>query len=186
MKFPATIDLLLKRRSAPAHLLDSPGPTPDELETILRCATRVPDHKMLQPWRIQIVDRTNQDKLFAKLPELHTGDPEQLAKTLRKQPRAAPLLLIVSSRSASTNAPRSEQLLSGGALCQNVLVAAHALGYRGQWTTDWMAYSDNVKALLGIPTDEEILGFIYLGSIAEPPPERPRPDLPQIVSRLEL
>lgn len=186
MKSPSTIDLLRNRRSAPAHHLKSPGPSAEELETLLRCATRVPDHKMLCPWRIQIVDRKNQDRLFAKLPELHDGEPDQLEKSLRKAPRESPLMLIVSSRAASSKAPRSEQLLSGGALCQNILIAACALGYRGQWTTGWMAYSDQVKALLGVPADEEILGFLHIGTSPEAPPERARPELSEIVSRLEL
>ena len=50
-----TIDLLLARRSLVASKLIDPGPSVEELETILRCATRVPDHGKLNPWRIQVV-----------------------------------------------------------------------------------------------------------------------------------
>ena len=44
-----TIDLLLTRRSVVAAKQCEPGPTAEELNTILRCATRVPDHKKLAP-----------------------------------------------------------------------------------------------------------------------------------------
>ena len=46
-----TLELLLKRRSAKAAMLSEPGPTPAQLETMLTAATRVPDHKKLEPWR---------------------------------------------------------------------------------------------------------------------------------------
>lgn len=186
MKLPDTIELLLKRRSLVAKFLEAPGPSTEELDQILRCATRVPDHKGINPWRIQIVDRSTQDIFHAKLPNLHTGDPAHLEKTNAKEPRNAPLLLIVSSNTVSNKAPRSEQLLSGAAVCQNILIAAHALGYHSQWITEWMAYNNAVKSYLGISKNEEIIGFLYIGTAPKVPNERPRPSLDNIVSRLEL
>jgi len=183
---PDTIDLLMRRRSLLAQKLVEPGPSPEELEKILLCATRVPDHKGLCPWRIQIVDRASQDKLHAKLPELHEGDPASLEKTLSKEPKEAPLLIIVSSYTPSKKAPRCEQILSGAAVCQNILIASSALGYRSQWLTEWFAYSEKVKAYLGIPIIEDIVGFIYMGTESEPPKERPRPSLSDIVTTLQL
>jgi nitroreductase len=183
---PDTIELLLNRRSLLAANLVPPGPSPSELETILRCGMRVPDHKGLNPWRIHVVDRANQDKLHAKLPELHEGDSASLEKTNIKEAKTAPLLLIVSSKVESDKAPRSEQILSGAAVCQNIILASAALGYRSQWLTEWFAYNSKVKALIGIPENEEIIGFLYIGSEQEPPRERPRPELSEIVTRLEL
>jgi nitroreductase len=183
---PETIDLLLTRRSLLAAKLIEPGPTQGELETILRCGTRVPDHKGINPWRIQVADRATQDTFHARLPTLHSGDSASLEKTLSKEAKTAPLLLIVSSQATSNRAPRSEQLLSGAAVCQNIIIAAAAFGYRSQWLTEWFAYNDEVKNLLGISTSEEIIGFLYIGSESEIPKERPRPDLSKIVSKLEL
>ena len=81
---------------------------------------------------------------------------------------------------------RCEQLLSGAAVCQNILIAASALGYRSQWLTEWFSYSHSVKEYLGIATIEDILGFIYIGSETETPKERPRPNVSDIVTRLHL
>ena len=183
---PETIELLLTRRSLLAAKLIAPGPTEDELETILQCATRVPDHKGINPWRIQIADRATQDTLHAKLPELHEGDPASLEKTNAKEAKTAPLLLIVSSQTTSDRAPRNEQVLSGAVVCQNIIIASAAFGYRSQWLTEWFAYNDKVKAYLGIPSSEEIIGFIYIGTESEAPKERPRPELGDIASKLEL
>ena len=183
---PDTIELLLNRRSQLAAKLVPPGPTEAELETMLRCGTRVPDHKGLAPWRIHVLDRANQDKLHAMLPELHDSDPASLAKTLSKEAKSAPLLLIVSSKVESDKAPRIEQVLSCAAVCQNLIIAAAALGYRSQWLTEWFAYNSKVKALIGVPDTDDLVGFIYIGSEQAPPKERPRPDLENIVTRVAL
>jgi len=51
-----TIELLLKRRSAKPAMLADPGPTSEQLTTILTAATRVPDHKKLEPWRFIVFE----------------------------------------------------------------------------------------------------------------------------------
>ena len=63
-----TLELLLKRRSAKAALLAAPGPTPAELDTILTCAARVPDHKKLVPWRFIVFEGEPRAKFGELLP----------------------------------------------------------------------------------------------------------------------
>ena len=75
-----------------------------------------------------------------------------------------------------------EQQLSGGALCQNILVAAHASGFVAQWLTEWPAFHPEVRKALGHAPETEIIGFIYIGTPTTPPNERPRPTLEQVVS----
>ena len=103
---PQTIELLLKRRSAPAADLNAPGPDAAQLETILRCATCVPDHKKLAPWRIQVLEREAIDRLQSFWLENYGGEPGKREKFERKLARHAPLLLVVSSRIVSDAAPR--------------------------------------------------------------------------------
>lgn len=187
MHSSATIDLLLHRRSCVASALRSPGPSELELETLLRCATRVPDHKALTPWRIQILDNANLQRFNEKLQELYTG-PQDAAyqKFQLKRPETAPVCFIVSSHIRSDKAPRSEQLSSAAAVCQNTLVAATALGYGCQWITEWPAYHQGVKEFLGISPSDEILGFIFIGTQLARPPERVRPDIWDVAQKLKI
>ena len=46
--------------------------------------------------------------------------------------------------------------------------------------TEWFAYNDNVKALIGISENEEIIGFLT-SVVNEPSESGPRPDLNEIV-----
>ena len=78
--------------------------------------------------------------------------------------------------------PRTEQILSCGALCQNLLNGAHALGYVAQWLTEWPAYHAEVKKALGHDADTEIVGFVFIGSASEAPEERQRVGAETVVS----
>ena len=94
----------------------------------------------------------------------------------------APLLVMVSSRiNRASSVPRIEQILSGAAVCQNLIIAATALGYASCWLTSWAAHDADVKQALNVTPDDEILGFILLGSPAASASERPRPPLDDVV-----
>ncbi len=182
------IDLLLKRRSVSVRLITEPGPSEEQLDLILRAATRVPDHGKLAPWRIQILRKDGQRRLGDFLAALFAREmPEANEKQIefeRQRPQRAPLLLVVTSKPRpSPKVPELEQLLSGGAVCQNILVAAQALGVAANWITEWPAFRPEVVEHLGHdPATDRILGFFYLGTASERPDERPRPALEDVVS----
>jgi len=181
-----SIDLLLKRRSLVVAKLTDPGPTQEEIDLILRCATRVPDHGKLTPWRIQVVQgevRRDLGKIWGDIFSKKHPDatPEQI-KLEYLRPCRAPLLLIVSTQIESERIPEWEQILSGAALCQNTLIATTALGYHAQWLSEWPNYDGDVKTALGILPSDRILGFIYIGTASEPPVERVRPTLEKVVT----
>jgi nitroreductase len=93
----------------------------------------------------------------------------------------APLVIAVISRVVSNPAaPEWEQVLSAGAACQNLLIAATALGYGAQWITEWYGYSQGVRAALKLSDNERVAGFVYIGTAKEKPEERERPSLADI------
>ena len=77
--------------------------------------------------------------------------------------------------------PRIEQILSGGAVCQNLIIASSALGYAACWLSSWAAHDADVKAALNVAAGDEILGFILLGTPSAEAAERPRPPLADVV-----
>jgi nitroreductase len=177
--------MLLDRRSCAVAMMDGPGPDEADLRLILRAGVRVPDHGKLAPWRIQVLNQEAQTKLGAILADVFAakhpdlGDDELAAE--RERPTRAPILLVVTSRiRAGHEIPEIEQMLSGGAVCQNILNAAHALGYAGQWLSEWPAFDPDIKRALGHDASDEILGFIYLGSVSTPPAERRRVGLQDV------
>ena len=64
----------------------------------------------------------------------------------------------------------------------NILHAAHALGFAGQWLTDWPAYDEEAGRLLGLRSGERFAGFIHVGTPKVPPQQRWRPTVADLVT----
>lgn len=184
-----TIEFLLTRRSVVAKNMTEPGPSDEELNTILRAGLRVPDHGRCFPWRIQVLKKEGQRALGDIAAETFAQDhpdatPEEI-EFERARLQRAPVLLVVTrylNHEKAAKVPLIEQELSGGALCQNILNGSHAIGYVAQWLTEWPAYSPAIREALGHTAETEIIGLMYIGSATEAPNERSRADIDDVVT----
>lgn len=183
---PSTMDLLLSRRSGSAKLMAGPGPDQAQLDQILAAAARVPDHGKLFPWRFIVIEGEAQDRFGAVLADAlpaDKADERNREIELTRFKRAPIVVAVVSRITPDHKIPVWEQQLSSGAVCMNMLLAAHTLGFVANWLTEWCAYDQKVTAALGLKADERIAGFVYIGTSKIKLEERPRPDMTQIVSR---
>ena len=185
---PQTLDLLLSRRSGSAKTMTGPGPNPEDLRTILAAGARVPDHGKLAPWRFIVFEGEGRERMGAVLVKaLAAGEPNASPARIEQERtrflRAPVIVAVVSSAREQIPIPVWEQELSAGAVCQTMLIAAHAMGFVGQWVTEWCAYDPFVKDAIGLKAGERIAGYLYFGHPAEPLEERPRPNLEALVTR---
>ena len=180
-----TVDLLLTRRSVKPFTMTAPGPAAAELEIILRAGARVPDHGKLAPWRF-ILFKGDARAAFGEVLKKRFAEVDPAANEDRLKIEAgrllqAPVVVAVISRIVpSKKAPEWEQVLSAGASCQNMLIAATALGFACSWLTEWCAYDAEIARALGLKENERVAGFIYFGSPTLPKDERERPALADI------
>jgi len=178
------IDALTTRRS-PAQFAE-PAPDDESLAEILRAAMRAPDHGKLKPWRF-IVLRGDARKRFGDVmaEAMKRREPDVPANMLereREKPLRAPLIVVLAvAVQEGHKIPVVEQLLSAGAAAQNIMVAAHALGYGAAWKTGAPAYDNFVKETLGLAPSDAIAGFLYLGTPAMKPAALPQPELSSFV-----
>ena len=161
------LDFLLSRNSSPR--LTEPAPDAASLEMIFRVAMRAPDHAWLHPWRFLTVRGERREALgqvFEQCLMLRNPQADDSARTkARNAPLRAPLLVVVVVRlSEHPKVPPVEQRLSAGCAAHGILLAAEASGYAGIWRTGDAAFDRNVMDALGLKQDEEIAGFLYLGS----------------------
>ncbi|MFA5901351.1 MAG: nitroreductase [Hyphomicrobium sp.] len=183
------IDFLARRRSVKPDRLTAPGPSAAELETMLTIASRVPDHKKLAPWRFIVLEGEGRAQLGEIIAQACiAAEPEPPShirlETERNRLMRAPMVIAVISRiTAHRSAPEWEQILSAGAACLNLCLAANALGYGTSWLTEWVAYNKDVGAALGLAENERVAGLIYIGTASERSEERERPALADIVTR---
>lgn len=176
-----SLDLLRRRRSTSSRLLGEPGPTEAQWQALLEAAVHVPDHSRLTPWRFLRIRgdaRLALGELLAQRSrERDPGAAEAVIEKDRRRFSQAPAVLAVIARlSPGHKVPEIEQILSGGAACFSLLLAAEALGLGAQWLTGWAAYDPVIARHLGLAEHERILGFIHVGTATEPAPERVRPD----------
>jgi nitroreductase len=182
---PKAIDLLLSRRSGSAKAMGKPGPDKKQLAEILQAGARAPDHGKLFPWRFIIFEGDGRKRAGDILASAAAADGErdkQVEEERDRFTRAPVVIGVISAARELHKTPLWEQELSAGAVCQNILVAATALGFVGNWLTEWYAYHPAVKHGLGLKAGERVAGFIYLGTARDELEERPRPDMEKIVS----
>jgi nitroreductase len=179
---PPTLDFLARRRSASALALREPAPGDEDLATLLRLATRVPDHGKLSPWRFLVLKGEAKQRFIAGLEAIAASRPDS-AKLQAKlgKIKAPPLTVAVISRFQPGEIPEWEQRLSAGAVCANLIIAAQAMGYGANWITDWYAYDADALRLLGLAEGERVAGYVHLGTSADVPLERVRPELAAVV-----
>ena len=184
---PQTLDLLLSRRSGSAKTMTGPGPNAEELRTILAAGARVPDHGKLAPWRFIVFEGDARARMGELLVEsLLLTEPDASSERIaleRGRFLRAPVVVGVVSIVREGKIPEWEQVLSAGAACQTMLIAAHALGYVGNWITEWCAFDPHVNDRLGLVAGERVAGFLYFGTPAVPLEERVRPDLDTLITQ---
>ena len=123
-----TITLLRARRSAPPAAMSGPDPTPQEIEILLAPAARMPDHGKLAPWRFILFEGAGRERageIFAEIyAKANPGGDNRRVEAERNRFCLAPLVVGVISRAAP-----QQKILSAGAVCMNLMVAANALGF---------------------------------------------------------
>lgn len=184
---PDMLARLEARRSAPLRGLVEPGPTPEELDRLLRLAARVPDHGRLVPWRFIVLAGDARRALGERLDALYArqnpGLPAAKADMWTLYLSRAPLTVVLVSRpDGGAKVPEWNQVLSAGAAGMALTVAASAMGFATQWLLKWPGRDAEVAALLGVTAPERIAGFIHVGRPAQASEDRPRPALDEVVS----
>ncbi len=161
------LELLLGRESA--LKLASPGPSEDDLDVMFQSALRAPDHGRLRPWRFVVVPEEKRERFGELMADcLRREDATASADMLqRERDKAlrAPVIVVVAAHINRGHKIRDvEQLVSAAAAAENIMLAANARGFGAMWKTGAPAYDATVKQALGLDTNDDIVGFIYVGT----------------------
>ena len=178
------------RRTIPANMMTEPGPDHDTIQKMLALATRVPDHGKLAPWRFIVISGAARQRIGVRLAELALqNNPDMLAERREQEEtrltRAPVIIAVVSTASEHPKIPEWEQILSAGAICLNLFMAANAFGYAANWLTEWISMDEKALDVIGVEPGERVAGMIYIGTPSIPPSERPRPDVEALTTWLE-
>lgn len=178
------------RRTIPANAMTGPGPDRDTIQKMLTLATRVPDHGKLAPWRFIVFRNHGRDRAGARLAETALRKEPDMPAERREQEetritRAPVVIAVVSTAGDHPKIPEWEQVLSAGAVCLNLFMAANAYGFAANWLTEWISYDTEALEILGVEPGERIAGMLHIGTPGLPPSERPRPDVDSLTTWVE-
>jgi nitroreductase len=185
------IKFLQIRRSITAKNMIDNNINEDDLEAILDCGIRVPDHGALNPWKLIVIKNNARfrigNDILAKEFKINnpTATEEEIDYERKRFCRANVIIAVLFKPVSHPKIPLWEMELSSGAVCTTLLIAAQSLGYAAQWLTEWYAYS---KAMIielgGNPDTDKVAGFIYIGNKEKDPIERRRPKKESVIDFL--
>jgi len=144
-------------------------PLPREtIERLLDAAVQAPNHYKVKPWRFIVLTGEARNKLgdvmSASQKDRKPDLPQEAFNKTRGLPLRAPVLIAVGAdKPSEEKVIEIENVSAVSAACQNILLAAEALGLGAQWRTGEWARDPKVKEFLGFSTDQHIVGFIYVG-----------------------
>jgi len=179
----ALLDGLMSRRSVSPKRLVVPGPCEVEVRQIVAAALTAPDHCALRPWRFIQISGAARECLgdtFATIKARRdpSSSPDDLERE-RARALTAPVLITIVAR-LTIGHPRvrvCEQHMSVGAAIQNMLLCAHALGYGAKMVSGLKVLDPHLANVLGVGSNEQLAGFICLGTQAQPQRKPARPDV---------
>lgn len=169
-----------------------PDPVPREVITkILEMATWAPSGLNWQQWRFLVVTGAKKDEVARSygrivefgMPPAGQRSPQQegylqWAKTLG----GAPVVIVALSPAHGQPGTRKMNLESVAASFSHLLLAATNEGLGTCWMTGPLNNEAELRKVLAIPDDKEIVAITPLGYPAESPVAAPRKNLDEVVT----
>ena len=146
-----------------------PDPVPQELiKKLLDAAVQAPNHYKVRPWRFVVITGSGRNRLGSLMADiLRQKFPDIKSEALDKErakPLRSPVIIAVGvDKPAEPKVLEMENICATAAACQNMLLAAHALGLGVHWRTGDAARDPQVKKFLGFLEDQYLIAFLYIG-----------------------
>ncbi len=142
--------------------------TREEVLEILRAGSWAPSGLNNQPWRFVVI---RDDEVRSRL--------AQLTKYRHILEGAQVAIAVFCDRTAMYNDVKDHQSI--GACLQNMLLAAHALGLGAVWLGEILKSSEEVRALLDLPVQMELMAVVALGHPADRNQSSSRKDIKELL-----
>ena len=160
------IDIIKSRRSVRKFTLESVAD--GTIEKILEAGRWAPSGLNNQPWRFGVVTDGVIKKKISKL--THYGNIVRAAQ-----------VLIAVFLDTDKSYHREKDIQGIGACLQNMLLETHSLGLGAVWLGEIIKSNDEIKGLLGLGKELELMAVVALGYPAEKPKSVKRKPLKDLV-----
>jgi nitroreductase len=177
------ITAIMSRRSCRKYKPDEVSR--DKIERILQAANWAPSGRNWQQWEFLVVTGEKREKIGKLYGEIVAERwPEPQARTSEQRIFLhwaetlgdAPVVIVALTRTDADPNTRKMNLESTAAAFQNLLLAAYAEGLGTCWMTGPLRREEELKKLLEVAEDREIVALTPLGYPLEWPSPPPRLD----------
>ena len=161
------IEAIQQRTSNPR--VTAPAPSREQVDVLLNCAVRAPDHGRMRPWRFVVLEGHALEALgeaFVRAGlDADPGADAAKQTRWREMPLRAPMMIVaIAGIKPNPKVPDWEQVAAVACSVQNIQLAAHALGFGAMWRTGDMTIAPAVLEHLGCGPEDRIVSFLYLGT----------------------
>lgn len=175
---------LIKTRRTIGKVTDEPVPR-EHIIQILEAGHWAPSHHNTQPWKFFVMTgdgRNRLGKAYARISIEDSGaegiEADELREKGIKKAQRAPLVIAVACvPTEGEHIMRHEEVAAVSACVQNMLLAAHALGYGSIWRSGAPCYDERMKEAFGLGANDEMVALLYIG--------RPQVERTSVRMRLE-
>lgn len=152
----------------------------ETIEQLLEAGAQAPNHYKVRPWRFIVVSGEARKRLGDVMAEIFQQKfpavtPEAVQKERAKPLRSPVIIAVGVDEPSEPKVLEIENICAAAAACENILVAANAMGLGGHWRTGGPAREPAVKKFLGIAEKQELIAFLYIGYPDVHVPPAPRP-----------
>ena len=110
---------------------------------------------------------------------------EEIINKYKNAPYRAPkIIILVNTFKEHPKVPSIEQKLSTATAAQNISLALNAMKYSCIWRTGKLAFNKTIQEKLGLSSNQEILGYLYVGTEVGKKKKIPSLDIDDFVSYL--
>lgn len=152
----------------------------EKIEQLLDAGAQAPNHYKVRPWRFVVMSGAGRERLGEVMAEVFRRKfpnvpPEALVKERAKPLRSPVVIAVGVDKPAEPKVLEIENICAAAAACENILIAAEALGLGGHWRTGDAARDPDIKRFLGFHEEQPLIAFLYVGYPEVPPVPTARP-----------
>ncbi|MBG8551909.1 nitroreductase family protein [Hymenobacter guriensis] len=166
--------LVLARRSIQPVQFEPGRVIPDDIVLqLLENANWAPTHKRTEPWHFVVFSGEGLKRLAdfqSGLYRAQAGElvDEKKAQKLAQNPLLASHVIAIGMKRHHI-LPEIEEVEAVACAVQNLHLSAVAYGLGGYWGSGGVTYVEEAKPFFGLGPEDKLLGFFYLGYVAQLP-----------------
>jgi nitroreductase len=140
----------------------------EKIIVLLDAGAQAPNHYKVRPWRFVVVDGKARERLGDVMAEVFHERfpdvaPEAVAKERAKPLRSPVIIAVGVDEPSEPKVLEIENICAAAAACENILLAAQAVGLGGHWRTGGPAREPEIKKFLGLSGEQLLIAFLYIG-----------------------